>query len=213
MEKIVIIGGGSFLGNMINYIESMNAYDIVGYTDIVDNGTVLYVKYIGDDSVLLDLYNEGVTNAAIAVGNNLNNTVVKQRIARNAKKIGFSLPVIKGQNVIIHKGVNIGEGTIIRDAAIIQSNCNIGNYIMIGDNCVISHDTSIGDFTQVVSGCVIGKGCKIGNNIFVGFSSVVTNDVVITDNCIIGAKSLVNKNCEIKGKYFGQPARLKEKYE
>jgi sugar O-acyltransferase (sialic acid O-acetyltransferase NeuD family) len=213
MEKIVIIGGGSFLGNLINYIENMRSFDIVGYTDIVDHGTVLSVKYLGDDSILENIYSAGVTNASIAVGNNLSNTDLKQKIAFTAKRAGFKLPIIRGRNVIVHSGVNIGEGSIIRDGAIIQSNCKIGDFVMIGDNAVITHDTSIADFSQIVSGCVIGKGCKIGKSVFIGYSSVITNDLEIIDNCVIGAQSLLNKSCIIKGKYFGQPAKLKELYE
>lgn len=213
MSKIVIIGGGSFIGNLINYIEGMNQFEIVGYTDMVDHGDFWNVPYLGNDSILGDLYAQGVTKAAIAIGNRLSDTTIKQKTVNNAKALGFEFPVIKGANVIIHKGVEIGEGSILRDACIIQANCKIGNFVMIGDRSIISHDTSIGNYSQVVSGCVLGRGISIGNNVFFGFSTVVTNDLTITDGCTIGALSLVNKNCLTKGLYFGQPAILKKAYD
>lgn len=213
MEKIVIIGGGSFTGNLINYIEGMNQFEIVGYTDMEDHGNFWEVAYLGNDSILSDLYARGVTKAAIAIGNRLSDTTVKQKVVNKAKAIGFGFPVIKGANVIVHKGVEIGEGTILRDACIIQSNCKIGDFAMIGDRAVISHDTLIGHYSQVVSGCVLGKGITIGNSVFFGFSAVVTNDVTIVDGCIIGALSMVNRDCLTKGLYFGQPATLKKEYE
>ena len=105
MEKIVIVGGGSFIGNIINYIENMDKYEIVGYTDLQDHGSFWGYNYLGTDDILTKLYSTGVHNAAIGVGNKLNNTVIKQKIFNNLITIGFKLPVIKGQNVIVHKGV------------------------------------------------------------------------------------------------------------
>lgn len=209
-RDIVIIGGGSFIGNLINYIESMDKYNIVGYTDCVDNGEFFGVPYLGTDDVLPELFAKGVQCAALAIGNRLNNTQLKQKVYANLKKIGFELPVIKGQYVVVHKGVEIGEGSILRDGAIVQSNCHIGKCVMIGDKAIVAHDTTIGDFSQVVSGCNLGRGIKIGNSVFMGFSAIITNDLTIVNDCIIGANSLVNKDCLIAGKYIGTPAKLLE---
>ena len=212
MEKIVIVGGGSLLSNIVSYILNMKNFEIIGYTDNKKNSSISYIPYLGNDSVLQELFNQGVNNACVGVGSQLNNTNVKQKIYTKLKEIGFNLPVIKGQNVIIHHGVMIGEGTIIRDAAIIQPNCKIGNLVMIGDNVVVSHDTTIGNYSQVVTGGVLGRGVEIGDNVFVGFSTVISNDLIITNDCVIGAKSLVNKSCLEKGKYFGQPSILIERF-
>ncbi len=208
MEKIVILGGGSFIGNLINYIESMNCFDIVGYTDTNDLGEILGVPYLGSDKILYDLYANGIRNAALGIGNRLSNTIIRKKVVSNAKEIGFIFPVIKGSNVIVHRGASIAEGAIIRDAAIIQSNCKIGAFVMIGDNVVISHDTTISDFAQVVTGSIIGNSNTIGDSAFIGFNSVTVNKISIAPEVAIGAKSLVNKDCVKKGLYFGQPAQF-----
>lgn len=213
MDKIVIVGGGSFIGNLINYIEGMNQYEIVGYTDIQDHGSFFGYDYLGTDDILPDLYNKGIHFAAIGVGNRLSDTAIKQKIFNKLCELGFILPVIKGSGVIVHKGVKLGKGVILRDGAIVQSNASLGNCVMIGDRAVISHDTEIGDFSQVVSGCTLGRGIHIGKSVFFGFNCVVTNDLTIVDGCTIGACSLVNKNCEIAGLYFGTPAKMVKQYE
>ena len=213
MNKIVIVGGGSFIGNLINYIEGMNEYEIVGYTDIHDNGSFFGYNYLGTDDILPKLYEDGVKYAALGVGNRLSDTALKHKIFSNLIEIGFTLPVIKGSGVIVHKGVKLGRGVILRDGCIVQSNASLGDCVMIGDRAVISHDTSIGDFSQVVSGCTLGRGITIGKSVFFGFNCVVTNDLTIVDRCTIGACSLVNKNCETAGLYFGTPAKLVKQYE
>lgn len=168
------------------------------------------MPYLGTDDVLLNLYAEGVRSAALAIGNRLNDTRLKQKVYARLKEIGFELPVIRGQYVVVHKGVEIGEGTILRDGAIIQSNCKLGKCVMIGDRAIITHDTKIDDFSQVVSGCILGRNLTVGKSVFFGYGAVVTNDLKIVDNCIIGANSLVNKDCLIEGKYLGSPAKLRE---
>ena len=213
MKKIVIVGGGSFIGNLINYIEGMNQYEIVGYTDIKDNGSFFGYNYLGTDDILPQLFANGVECAALGVGNRLSDTALKQKIFTELIEIGFTLPVIKGAGVIVHKGVKLGQGVILRDGCIVQSNATLGNCVMIGDRAVISHDTSIGDFSQVVSGCTLGRGIRIGRSVFFGFNCVVTNDLTIVDGCTVGACSLVNKNCEVAGLYFGTPAKLMKQYE
>lgn len=212
MDQIVIIGGGSFTGNLINYIESMNKYDIVGYTDIEDMGSILSIPYLGGDETLKTLYAQGVKCAALAVGNRLNDTSIRKKIVAYAKNIGFEFPVITGSNTIIHRGVTLGEGVIVRDAAIIQSNCTIGDFVMIGDNAVIAHDTRIGAFTQVVTGSILGNANIIGESAFFGCGVVTVNKMTIAPKCVIGARSLVNKDCVEPGLYFGSPAILKKKY-
>lgn len=212
MDKIVIIGGGSFIGNLINYIESMKSFIIVGYTDIDDMGSILSVPYLGTDEILNTLYKEGIRYAALGVGNRLNATSIRQKLVTYAKNIGFEFPVIIGSNVVIHKGVILGEGVIIRDSAIVQSNCNIGDFVMIGDNAVITHDTKIGKFAQIVTGCILGNSNNVGESAFLGYNVVTVNKITITSKCVIGAKSLVNKDCVESGLYFGHPALLKKKY-
>lgn len=41
MEKLVLVGGGPFAKCTINYIEDEEKYEIVGYTDLEDNGDIL----------------------------------------------------------------------------------------------------------------------------------------------------------------------------
>ena len=44
MEKLVLVGGGPFAKCTINYIEDEEKYEIVGYTDLEDNGDILGYK-------------------------------------------------------------------------------------------------------------------------------------------------------------------------
>ena len=50
MKHILIISGGDFAAKVIRLINRIGGYVVVGYTDIVDRGSLFEVKYLGTDS-------------------------------------------------------------------------------------------------------------------------------------------------------------------
>jgi len=208
-NKIVIIGGGGFLGNLINYINSQDLYEIYGYTDRTNNGTILGIKYLGNDEVLPKLYSEGIQIAVIGVGIKPSGSRLKKELALKTKKIGYKFPAIISKSAIVHKGVKIGSGCIVRDGSILQYGVELSQFAMIGDKVIISHHSLIGSYSHIVAGSTIGRDCIIGNSVFIGYDSTIMNEISITNNVTVGAKSLVNKNIESKGVYFGVPINLK----
>jgi len=213
MEKLVLVGAGPFAKCIINYIEDEGQYEIVGYTDIENNGNILDYNYLGkDEEVLPKLLAEGVTYAVVGVGNHLNDCTIKEKITNKVKNYGFILPVIHGKFSVVHRGAVIEEGVIIRNGAIIQAGAVIRAHSMIGDRVLIGHDTVVDSYVHVVAGSSIGRDCRIGKGTLIGNGSTVLNGVRISNNVLIGAKSLVNRDClEVGRTYFGCPAKLIEK--
>ena len=212
-EKIVLVGGGPFAKCIVNYIEDEEIYELVGYTDIVDNGDILGYPYLGkDEDVLPNLFANGVKYAVIGAGNHLNDCSIKEKITNNVKSYGFRLPVIRGKYTVVHRGAIIEEGVIIRDGAIIQAGTAIKAHAMIGDKVFVGHDSVVDSYVHIVCGSNIGRDCYIGKGTLIGNGSTELNGVQITNNVLIGAKSLVNRDCTEAGRtYFGSPAKLAEK--
>ena len=208
MEKVVIVGGGGFVKCIINYIENNPNLEIVGYTDIEDHGTILGYRYLGNDDVLPALLKNGVSNAVVGVGLRLNDASLKMKLTNKLSEMGFKFPVVKGQNVVVHRGAVIEEGVVLRDGCIIQAGSTIKAHTMIGDNCFIGHDTVIKEFSHIVAGTNVGRDCQIGPCTMVANNVTVMNGVQIGPNVLIGAKSLVKSNCVESGIYFGVPCKF-----
>ena len=185
-KKIGVIGGGNYAKIVISILKQISLFEIVGYTDVSDNGSILGVKYLGNDDILIKLFeNDKIKFAAIGIGQ-LYSTNVKRKVVLELKKIGYNFPVIISPTAFINEDVSIGEGTIIRNNALISVSTKIGDFSIIGTSVNINHDTQIGNYTNVTIGSNIGIECVIGDNILIGMSSIVMNYVkIVVDRCLL----------------------------
>lgn len=207
IKKVVIVGGGNYSKVVISVLKQIKSFEIVGYTDIKDNGEILGIKYLGKDDVLRKLFTRSkIKSAVIGIGQ-LHNANVKKKVILELKHIGYNFPVVISSTAFVNEEVTIGEGTIVRNNAVINVSSKIGVFSIIGTSVNINHDTQIGDYTNITIGSNVGIESQIGNDVLIGMGSTVMNYVKIVDNCFIGAGSLVIKDCLEAGLYFGCPAK------
>jgi bifunctional UDP-N-acetylglucosamine pyrophosphorylase/glucosamine-1-phosphate N-acetyltransferase len=110
------------------------------------------------------------------------------------------------KNVVIESGVQIGEGTTVKNGAYIIGPTIIGKNCDIGPNCLIRASTYIGD------GCKVGGASEVKNSIVMDGSNVphhnYVGDSVIGERCNLGSGTKIanlrldEKN--IKVSYKGQ---------
>ncbi len=206
-DRIVVVGGGGYAKLIINTLKKLETYEIIGYTDFVNNGKILGAEYLGDDNVLSHIFAKDKNcKAVIAVGNNeVSNT--RQKIFNKLKGIGFELPVIISQYAVINEDVSIGEGTVVLEYAMINVSSKIGKCVMIDTCAIVEHDCIVSDFVRLAVGSIIGGGVEVGDGSIIGVGAKVIQQKKIYKNCLIGAGSIIIKDTSEEGTYFGVPAR------
>ncbi len=205
-ENILIIGGGGHAKVIISILKRNDAYNIIGYTDKINKGTLLGIKYLGTDTVLSKFYKENICRKAIlGVGQVLNNNF-RQKVIKNILEIGFNFPAIISNTAIVNEDVEIGNGTVVFDGAIINTGTKIGKYSIINTGAIIEHDCQISDFTHIAPGAVLSGGVKVKKNTMIGAGATVIQNIKIGGNIIIGAGAVVIKDCNKKGIYAGVPS-------
>lgn len=179
----------------------------MGYTDKIDCGNLLGVKYLGDDTIAEKLISEKMCNyAALGVGQiNLNNK--RSAIINKFLNIGFEFPPIVSKDSLISEDVKIGNGTVVFDGVIINSGSKIGDFSIINTGVLIDHDCKIGDFTHLATGAVLSGGVKVRNNSMIGAGATIIQYKEVGENCMIGAGSTVIEDLNKPGTYVGNPAR------
>tara|TARA_B110000196_G_scaffold227731_1_gene196451 strand:+ start:807 stop:1439 length:633 start_codon:yes stop_codon:yes gene_type:complete len=210
MEKIVIIGGGGHAKVVISLLQKVDNFEIIGFVDINEKKDILGIPYLGDDKILPDLYNKGINNAVLAIGQ-IKSSSKRKNIYNELNKLGFNFPSIISPNSIINKDVIIGAGSVIMDGVIIESGSVIGLNCIINTSSSINHDCSIKDFCHIAPGVTISGNVNIGFDVFIGTGSNIINNIDIADNVLISAGSCVLKSIKNKGTYMGYPLRMVKK--
>lgn len=206
MDDIVIIGGGGHALSVIDTLISENKYNIVGILDINEKGSLWGIPYIGDDSNLQEVYDNGIPNVFIAIGG-IGVSDKRVKVYNIVKEIGFNLPPIIDKTAQIGKGSCIAEGAFIGKGVVINACSTIGKMSIINSAAVIEHECRIGEFCHIAPGCKLGGSVKVGNFTHVGIGSTIIQGVNIGDKTLIGAGSVVVKDIGSYVKAYGNPCR------
>ena len=146
-------------------------------------------------------------NAFIAVGS----PVIKNKIFKMLESYeNFEFPVVIHPQSSFDKRpgkVQIGMGSIVCPGAVITTEIQIGNFVLVYLNTTIGHETSIGDFSTISPGANISGNVKMGKNVFVGTGAMILERLSICDDVTIGAGAVVNRSITEPGVYVGVPAK------
>lgn len=148
-------------------------------------------------SVVKDLP-EDAENIFIAVGDN----VKRQKLSENKKLIN-----VISKRAYISSTAEISDGIFIGDGVHIGPFAKIGRGCIINNNAVIEHECEIGNFSHIsVNSSICGR-VHIGNNVFIGAGTTVRDYTNICSDVTVGAGAAVVKNITELGIYIGIPTR------
>lgn len=206
MDKIVVIGGGGHAKVLISILKKCR-YEVVGYTDHYDLGSILGIPYWGKDSVLKEIREEsGVSHAVLGIGK-VDCSDSRLRIQEDVKRWGLRFPIITSPRASVNEDVVLGEGTVVFDGAVINSGARIGRNCIINSNSTVEHDCRLGDNVHLAPGATVSGGVAIGDNCMIGVGTCILHSVSISSGALIGAGATVVKNIEFPGTYVGTPAK------
>lgn len=206
MNKIVVIGGGGHAKVLISILKKCS-YEVVGYTDDYDRGSILGVSYLGKDSVLEEIGKESrVSHAVVGIGK-VDCSDTRLRIQEAIERWGVTFPVITSPRASVNEDVVLGEGTVVFDGAVINSGARIGRACIINTNSTVEHDCRVGDDVHIGPGAAISGGVEIGRHCMIGVGASIRHGVTIASRSLIGAGATVSRNIQDPGTYVGTPAR------
>jgi len=188
MKKIILIGAGGHAKACIDVIELEKKFKIVGLVDI-HRKKIFNYNTIGADKDLRKLI-KLTKYAHIAIGQ-IKNNLIREKIFKKLKNIGFKLPVIISPISYVSNHSKIAEGTIIMHHAIINAGVKIGRNCIINSKSLLEHDVMIGDNSHVATNAVINGECTIGKNCFIGSGSILKEGIYLKKNSFIKANSLI----------------------
>ena len=91
---------------------------------------------------------------------------------------------------------------------IINSQVIIGKGCIVNTGAIIDHECEIGDFSHIAPGATLSGNVKVGKSCFIGANSTVIQGVKIGNNVIIGAGAVVIKDVPDNITIVGNPAKI-----
>ncbi|TPV34058.1 acetyltransferase [Paucihalobacter ruber] len=208
-SNIVLIGASGHAKVVIDIIEKLNRFTIVGLIDSFKPiGTQIFeYKVIGTEDDLPELTKKYHFNAGIiTIGDNWIRKVIHQKIENLVPE--FELITAIHPSAVIGKQVKIGNGTVVMPGAIINSAAKVGKCCIINTKVSLGHDSEMKDYSSLAPNVTVGGNVSIGSYTAICMGANIIQDISIGKHSIVGAGALVNKNIEDYNLVYGVPAKF-----
>jgi UDP-perosamine 4-acetyltransferase len=209
-EKAILLGHGAHAKVVLEIIEEMNQYEIIGCCSSDPNPPDQFcnIPFIGDFNKLTDYYNNGIHKVINGIGGWTDNNF-RIEVFDQVKKIGFNVVKAIHPTAVIANNVQIGEGSMIGSAAVIMTEAKIGENAIISTSSLISHETTICNHVLISGAAKIGAQVVIEENSVIAFGATVLSRVSVGNRALVAAGAVVINNVLDDEKVFGLPARVK----
>lgn len=124
---------------------------------------------------------------------------------------------VLGQNVrigrfcIVEDDVELGDGVVLEDYAMVLSGARIGARSKIGTYTKVGHDVVIGSDCSFTSFCEIRDRCQLGNRVSMGSRGTLSADTVVEDEVVMKYSFVVTDTPDLTKNHEKVVGRLKRK--
>ena len=179
-------------------------YNVKGYFDLEPVKCNPYqLKYFGfeQDVNIKNIVNFDAIFPAIG-SNSIRKKAIAFLQANTLRQVNLVDPSANISPLVI-----MGCSTSVAPLVAINSLVLIGNGCIINTGAIIEHECEIGDYTHIGPGALLAGNVRVGKSVFVGARSVVKQGVSIGDYAIIGAGTVVINDIPRNETWVGNPAR------
>lgn len=197
MQKLIIIGNGSYARMMNRYIDMTEFGETVAFAvdqiyiqeQQIDGLPVISLEALAGD------YSQDEVLLIMGIGyRKMSN--IRRQVYETCKSFGYQFANYIHPTAIIEKNVALGEGNNILEGVIIEESVSLGNANLLYGGSLIAHETVVGDFNTfsvkaVVAGCTV-----IRHHCFIGAAATIKDHIVLEDYVFIGASAYASKSME-----------------
>lgn len=205
-QALLLIGAGGHAKVVAEIARRDARFELAGLIDRTPAGTFIGgVPVLGDDSVLANLFADGIRHAHIAIGSN----ALRARLSENIEALGFELATLKSSSADLSPSARLGSGVVMMGGVVINAEAEIGDGSIINTRASIDHDCRIGRFVHVGPGSTLAGNVTVGDRTFVGAGVTIIPGVTLGADVIVGAGACVIEDIPSGQTVIGIPARMK----
>jgi sugar O-acyltransferase (sialic acid O-acetyltransferase NeuD family) len=208
MKEVIVLGSGGHARVVIDILNATHEYQIIGVTSVsLKLGSMFMgIPVIGDDSILFQYKEKGISMVAMGLGGYKNNDS-RKKLYSYVKALGLQVVKVIHPGAIISSRTEIGEGVTIFPGVILNTDVRVGNNVIIATGSTIDHETVIEDHVLVSAGVTVGAYVHIKEAAILALGSKVISGIIIGQNSLIAAGAVVVNNIPDNSRVFGIPAK------
>jgi sugar O-acyltransferase (sialic acid O-acetyltransferase NeuD family) len=207
-DSILIIGGGGHAKVLIELLEEINKYELVGIIDhsLTTNEEVLGYPVLGNDKTLTTMFSMGVHKAVVGIGSRGSN-LQRAKVWKMAIDLGFNFPTLIHPHSYVSSRAKISEGCQILVKAVVNTDVIIGPISVINTSVVVEHECKIGFNVFTGTGSTMCGKVIVGDHSFIGANACLLPEIEIGTNCLVAAGALLTKKFPSSTNVKGVPAK------
>ena len=193
---------------VLDAIRLQQNYEVVAVLDDRAPGTRALefsgVPIIGGREALAGLAKLGVHHVMLAFGD----CEARLALANLVRCVGLQCAVVMHPRAVVAGDVQLGSGTFVAAAAVINTESTIGENVIVNTSASIDHDCAVGDGVHICPGVHLAGRVTVGRGAWIGIGSTVRDGVVIGAGAFVGAGSVVLRDIPDQVVAYGVPARV-----
>lgn len=207
--KVVGFGAGGHAKVVIEMLRTDGRYEIAGLLDndpALIGKDVLGAPVLGDDTIIKELENKGITNFFVGVGG-AGDLSVRRRLFELAVEEGLKPANAVHPQAVVSPSATLGSGVTIMAGAVVNACAVLGENVIINSGAIVEHDCVVSDHVHVGPGACICGGVKVDGGALVGAGSTIRQGLKVGEGAVVGAGSVVVKDVSSNTEVAGVPAR------
>lgn len=210
-ETIVIFGAGELARLVFSYLSRESSRRVAGFVVDDEFHTGPGALFMGLPVWPLSEFSKTADPERIALIPATSGSELSRRrleFSDWAKSRGFILASYISPFAYVDPEAEIGGGSIIMEANVIQSKARIGRSVVLWSGNHVGHLSSIGAGSFISSHAVIGGATQIGERCYLGLNATIRDGVSIGSQTVVGALTYVDKDFPPNLVLHGNPARV-----
>ncbi|PTD99364.1 NeuD/PglB/VioB family sugar acetyltransferase [Pandoraea apista] len=190
MKKYVLVGGGGFCREMINWIRQLEGPaqgDVVGVVDDNPDCLARYNYGVPHIGTTAEYVPTDEVEVVLSVGRPKSRVVLSGMLLARNPQTRFA--TIIHPSAVIAASAQLGKGLIVCPHALISADAKVGDFVTVNACSSIGHDATVGDFCTLSAHVDLMGFSTLGSQSFAGSGARVMPSVVVGNECTLGAGS------------------------